>query len=50
MDSVQVQELRTGTRYGLDILQTSDKKVKTKHEKVFEANLLRLKKLQGKNW
>ena len=35
---VQVQWFRTGTRYGLEILQQCGKRVKAKSQKVLRAN------------
>ena len=53
---VEVQKFGTGTRYGLEMLQQCDKKVKTKSQKVLRANsnvcrsYRKSYKLQGKNW
>ena len=35
---IEVQEFGTGTRYGLEILHQFGKSVKTKSQKVLEAN------------
>ena len=45
---VQVQLFETGTRYGLEILHQCVKMVKTKRQKVLEANTY-FCKLQGEN-